>query len=161
MEHDAVIKRVDPRFSTPTTTSMTPTSRRCGAPSTSTRSRSSPRVAPLESSWQLDTTVEGREVSPGLSLRHAPGHARDIAACYSTPATSGSVRGRPAALTFQLNDPGFRSSGDVDPEEGSRTRTAWLDRVEAEGLTLATAHVPPCPIGRIVREEGQRRLRPR
>jgi glyoxylase-like metal-dependent hydrolase (beta-lactamase superfamily II) len=64
-------------------------------------------------------------------------------------------------FTFQLNDPGFRSSGDVDPEEGSRTRTAWLDRVEAEDLTLATAHVPPCPIGRIVREEGQRQLRPR
>jgi hypothetical protein len=33
--------------------------------------------------------------------------------------------------------------------------------VESEGLTLATAHVPPFPIGRIVREGGQRLLRHR
>jgi hypothetical protein len=45
--------------------------------------------------------------------------------------------------------------------EGSRTRAAWLDRAESEGLTLATAHVPPSPIGRIVREGGQRLLRRR
>ena len=64
-------------------------------------------------------------------------------------------------FTFQLNDPGFRSPGDDDPEEGSRTRAAWLDRAESEGLTLATAHVPPFPIGRIVREGGQLLLRRR
>jgi hypothetical protein len=33
--------------------------------------------------------------------------------------------------------------------------------VESEALTLATAHVPPSPIGRIVREGGQRLLRRR
>lgn len=33
-----------------------------------------------------------------------------------------------------------------------RTRAAWLDRAESEGLTLATAHVPPSPITRIARE---------
>jgi len=64
-------------------------------------------------------------------------------------------------FTFQLNDPGFHAPGDVDPDEGSRTRAGWLDRVESEGLTLATAHVPPFPIARLVREEGQRLLRRR
>ena len=64
-------------------------------------------------------------------------------------------------FNFQLNDPGFRSPADEDPDEGSRTRTAWLDRAESEGLTLATAHVPPSPIGRTVRAEGQRLLRRR
>jgi glyoxylase-like metal-dependent hydrolase (beta-lactamase superfamily II) len=64
-------------------------------------------------------------------------------------------------FTFQLNDPRFRSSGDDDPEKASRTRAAWLDRAESEGLTLATAHVPASPIGRIVREEEQRLLRRR
>jgi glyoxylase-like metal-dependent hydrolase (beta-lactamase superfamily II) len=64
-------------------------------------------------------------------------------------------------FTFQLNDPGYRSPGDEDPEEGSSTRVAWLDRAESEGMTLATAHVPPSPIGRIVRVAGQRLLRRR
>ena len=64
-------------------------------------------------------------------------------------------------FTCQLNDPGFRAPGDDDPGEGSRARAAWLDRVESEGLTLATAHVPPFPIGRITREGGRRLLQPR
>jgi glyoxylase-like metal-dependent hydrolase (beta-lactamase superfamily II) len=64
-------------------------------------------------------------------------------------------------FTFQLNDPGFRAPGEHDPDAACRTRAAWLDRAESEGLTLATAHVPPFPIGRIVRDQGARRLRPR
>jgi glyoxylase-like metal-dependent hydrolase (beta-lactamase superfamily II) len=31
-------------------------------------------IAPLESAGQLDASIEDRELSPGLSLRHAPGH---------------------------------------------------------------------------------------
>src|SRR4029077_8645171 len=31
-------------------------------------------IAPLESAGQLDTSIQDRELSPGLSLRHAPGH---------------------------------------------------------------------------------------
>ena len=42
-------------------------------------------------------------------------------------------------FTFQLNDPGFRSAGDEDPDQASHTRTAWLARTESEGLLLATA----------------------
>jgi glyoxylase-like metal-dependent hydrolase (beta-lactamase superfamily II) len=64
-------------------------------------------------------------------------------------------------FTFQLNDPWFRAPGEVDPEQACRTRAAWLDRVESDGMTIATPHVPPFPIGRIVREGGQRLLRRR
>jgi glyoxylase-like metal-dependent hydrolase (beta-lactamase superfamily II) len=31
-------------------------------------------IAPLESAGQLDTSIEDRALSPGLNLRHAPGH---------------------------------------------------------------------------------------
>ena len=119
-------------------------------------------IAPLESAGQLDTSIEDRELSPGLSLRHAPGHTPGHR-CVLLDAGGERVlfAGDLLHFTFQLNDPGFRSSGDDDPEEGSRTRAAWLDRAESEGLTLATAHVPPSPIGRIVREGGQRLLRRR
>ena len=117
-------------------------------------------IAPLESAGQLDTSVEDREVSPGLSLRHAPGHTPGHR-CVLLDAGGERVlfAGDLLHFTLQLNDPGFRAPGDVDAEEGSRTRAEWLDRAESEGLTLATAHVPPFPIARIVREEGRRLLR--
>jgi glyoxylase-like metal-dependent hydrolase (beta-lactamase superfamily II) len=119
-------------------------------------------VAPLESAGQLDTSIQDRDVSPGLTLRHAPGHTPGHR-CVLLDA--GGERVLFAAdlvhFTFQLNDPGYRSPGDVDPDQGSRTRTAWLERAESEGWTLATAHVPPFPIARIVREGGRRLLRRR
>ena len=119
-------------------------------------------IAPLESAGQLDTSSQDREVSPGLSLRHAPGHTPGHR-CVLLDAGAERVlfAGDLLHFTFQLNDPSFRAPGEVDPEEGSRTRTAWLDRAELEGLTLATAHAPPSPFGRIVREGGRRLLRPR
>jgi glyoxylase-like metal-dependent hydrolase (beta-lactamase superfamily II) len=63
-------------------------------------------------------------------------------------------------FTFQLNDPGFRAPGEHDPDEACRTRAAWLDRAETEELTVATAHVPPFPIGRVVRQQGSRLILP-
>ena len=103
-------------------------------------------IAPLESAGQLDTSIEDREGAPGLSLRHAPGHTPEHR-CVLLDAGGEQVLFAADLLhfTFQLNDRGFRSPGDVDPEEGCRTRAVWLDRAESEGLTLATAHVPPFP----------------
>ncbi len=119
-------------------------------------------IAPLESSGQLDTSVEDREVSPGLSLRHAPGHTPGHrCVLLDTGGERVLFAGDLLHFTFQLNDAGFRAPGDDDPDEACRQRAAWLDRVESQGLTLATAHVPPFPIGRIDREGGQRLLRRR
>lgn len=119
-------------------------------------------IAPLEAAGQLDTSIEDRETSPGLSLRHAPGHTPGHR-CVLLGAGGERVlfAGDLLHFTFQLNDPSFRAHGDEDPDEASRTRAAWLERVESEGLTLATAHLPPFPIGRIIREKGQRLLQAR
>jgi glyoxylase-like metal-dependent hydrolase (beta-lactamase superfamily II) len=119
-------------------------------------------IAPLEAAGQLDTSTEDREVSPGLGLRHAPGHTPGHrCVLLDTGGERVLFAGDLLHFSLQLNDPGFRAPGDLDPEEGSRTRAAWLDRAESEGLTLATAHVPPFPIARIVREDGRRLLRGR
>jgi len=119
-------------------------------------------IAPLEASEQLDVSLEDREVSPGLSLRHAPGHTPGHR-CVLLDASDERVlfTGDLLHFTFQLNDPWFRAPGEHDPDEACRTRAAWLDRAESERLTVATAHVPPSPIGRIVRVHGERLIRPR
>jgi glyoxylase-like metal-dependent hydrolase (beta-lactamase superfamily II) len=119
-------------------------------------------IAPLEAAGRLDASIEDREVSPGLRVLHAPGHTPGHR-CVLLEAGDERVlfAGDLLHFTFQLNDPGFRAPGEHDPDAACRTRAAWLDRAESEGLTLATAHVPPAPIGRIVREQGARRLRAR
>jgi glyoxylase-like metal-dependent hydrolase (beta-lactamase superfamily II) len=119
-------------------------------------------IAPLESSGQLDTSIEDREVSPGLSVRHAPGHTPGHrCVLLDTGGERVLFAGDLLHFAFQLDDPAFHTPGDDDPTEASRTRVRWLDRVESEGITLATAHVPPFPIARIVREGGRRQLEPR
>ena len=116
-------------------------------------------IAPLEASGQLDTSVEDRDVIPGLAIRHAPGHTPGHRVALLD---AGDERvlfaGDLLHFTFQLNDVTYRSPADNDPKEGSLTRRLWLDRAEAERMTLATAHVPPSPFGRLVREGGSLEL---
>ena len=119
-------------------------------------------IAPLEAAGQLDASVEDREVSPGISVRHAPGHTPGHrCVLLETDDERVLFAGDLLHFTFELNDPGFLAPGETDPRQASRTRAEWLDRAEAEGLTLATAHVPPSPICRIVRGSGGRVLRAR
>jgi hypothetical protein len=44
----------------------------------------------------------------------------------------------------------------MDPAEAIETRTALLDRLEADGLRVITCHFPAPGAGTIVRVEGQR-----
>lgn len=119
-------------------------------------------IAPLEEAGQLDASVEDREVSAGLRVLHTPGHTPGHrCVLLETGRERVLFTGDLLHFTFELNDPGFLAPGESDPVEASRARTAWLDRAESEGLTLATAHVPPTPVCRIVREDGERVLRPR
>ena len=119
-------------------------------------------LEPLLASGQLDTSPDDREVLPGLTLRHAPGHTPGHRVVLLE---AGGERvlfvGDLLHFTFQLNDVDFRSPPDESFEEGSRTRGAWLDSAEAEGMTLATAHLPPGPFARLERSGGERVLRAR
>ena len=94
---------------------------------------------------------------PGLGLRHAPGHTPGHR-CALLRAGEEQVlfAGDLLHFTFQLNDVEYRSPADADFEEGSRTRGAWLDRVETEGMTMATAHLPPSPFVRLLRSGDAR-----
>jgi glyoxylase-like metal-dependent hydrolase (beta-lactamase superfamily II) len=68
---------------------------------------------------------------------------------------SGDLSNHPA----QVMEPGWRSSGDMDPALASWTRRRWLDRVEVEDMLLCTAHYPQ-PFGRLTREDGRRYFAP-
>ena len=117
-------------------------------------------IEPLIASGQLDASPDDDEVIPGLRLHHAPGHTPGHRVALL------DVRGERVLFcgdllhfTAQMNDVASRLHGDRDPATAAKHRAAWLDRVEAEGMTLASAHVPSAALGRLVREEGVRRLR--
>jgi glyoxylase-like metal-dependent hydrolase (beta-lactamase superfamily II) len=109
-------------------------------------------IAPLIASGQLETSPGDRDVLPGLGLRHTPGHTPGHR-CALLEAGDERVlfAGDLLLFTFQLNDIAYRSPFDADAEEGSRSRGTWLDRVETEAMTMATAHLPPSPFVRLVR----------
>ena len=101
-------------------------------------------IAPLESAGQLDTSVEDREVSPGLSLRHAPGHTPGHR-CVLLDAGGERVlfAGDLLHFTFQLNDPGFRvirrrRSGGGKPHTGRVARPSGVGGDDARDRACST-----------------------
>lgn len=117
-------------------------------------------IEPLISSGQLEASPDDYDVRPGLRLHHAPGHTRgNRVALLDVQGERVLYCGDLLHFTSQLNDLASRLHGDQDPATAAKHRAAWLDRGEAEGITLASAHVPPAAIGRLVREDGVRRLR--
>jgi glyoxylase-like metal-dependent hydrolase (beta-lactamase superfamily II) len=118
-------------------------------------------IVPLQASGQLETAPEDRDVLPGLGLRHAPGHTPGHrCALLDVGDERVLFSGDLLHFTFQLDDTAYPSPADADPAEGSRSRTAWLDRVDAERMTIATAHLLP-PLARIDRKNRKRTLRGR
>ncbi|HEY1330865.1 MAG TPA: MBL fold metallo-hydrolase [Actinomycetota bacterium] len=118
-------------------------------------------IEPLIASGQLDTSSDDLEIVPGLRLHHAPGHTPGHrVALLEVEGERVLFCGDLLHFTLQLNDVASSTHGDRDPDAAAKYRAVWLDRVEAEGMTLASAHVPPAALGRLVRENGARRLRP-
>ena len=118
-------------------------------------------IAPLQASGQLDTAPEDHDVVPGLGLRHAPGHTPGHrCALLDVGDERVLFAGDLLHFTFQLDDTAYPSPADADPVGGSRSRSAWLERVKAEQMTLATAHLLP-PIARLSREGVKSMLRVR
>ena len=117
-------------------------------------------IEPLIVSGQLDASPDDYDVIPGLRLHHAPGHTPGHrVALLDVHGERVLFCGDLLHFTSQMNDVAGRLHGDRDPATAAEHRAAWLDRVEAEAMTLASAHVPPAALGRLVREDGVRRLR--
>lgn len=118
-------------------------------------------VEPLIASGRLDTSTDDHDIVPGLRVHHAPGHTPGHrVALLDVEGERVLFCGDLLHFTSQLNDVANRLHGDQDPTAAAAHRASWLDRVEAEGMTLASAHAPPAALGRLVRQDGVRRLRP-
>jgi glyoxylase-like metal-dependent hydrolase (beta-lactamase superfamily II) len=113
-------------------------------------------VRPLETLGVLDLAAGDRPLTGELELLHTPGHTPGS---QSVLVSSGGERavlwGDVANHPAQVTETAWCSRADMDPGLADRTRQALLDRIEAEGMTVSTAHFPE-PFGHIVWVEGRR-----
>jgi len=84
---------------------------------------------------------------------HTPGHMSVLVSSQGEKAIiTGDVLANPA----QVTNPDWVFGFDMDPGSAVETRTALLDRIEAEGLKIVTCHFPAPGAGTIIRVEGRR-----
>ena len=114
-------------------------------------------ITPLQELGALELIEGDRDLTPQVRLLHTPGHTPGH---LSTLITSGGERaliwGDVAIHPAQVSQPEWNAMFDMDGETARATRVAILDRVEAEGLTVAARHFPEPGFGRVVRLEGRR-----
>ena len=84
---------------------------------------------------------------------HTPGH---MSIMISSQGQQGLILGDVLHNTVQVEHTDWVSRADIDPETTRATRSALLDRLESEGITVAAVHLPSPGFGKIVRLEGRR-----
>jgi glyoxylase-like metal-dependent hydrolase (beta-lactamase superfamily II) len=116
-------------------------------------------VTPLESLGVLDLLDGERRIGEGLTVAPAPGHTPGhqvlvVESRGELAAITGDLANHPA----QAEEPAWRASGDMDPQPAAESRARLLDRLEADGATICTAHWPG-PFAHLVRRDGRRVVR--
>jgi glyoxylase-like metal-dependent hydrolase (beta-lactamase superfamily II) len=119
------------------------------------------QVTPLGALGVVDLIEGEHALEKGLMVVPTPGHTPGhqsvlVQSDEGSALVSGDLTNHPA----QATDPRWRSSGDMDPALAAWIRRRWLDRVEADGALLCTAHYPE-PFGVLVREGQGRFFAPR
>ncbi|MBI4311413.1 MAG: MBL fold metallo-hydrolase [Chloroflexi bacterium] len=87
---------------------------------------------------------------------HTPGHMSILIASQGEKAV---ILGDVAHLPLQVQETGWRSRADVEPDVAEATRRALMDRIESEGMAVVAGHFPAPGFGRLVRVNGKRVFR--
>lgn len=114
-------------------------------------------ITPLQTLGALELISTDRTLTNELTAIHTPGHTPGH---LSILVVSGSERAIIWADAFlhpaQVTEPEWTPTFDMDGRTAEQTRYRLLERIEAEGMTVAACHFPGPGFGRIVRLEGRR-----
>ena len=84
---------------------------------------------------------------------HTPGH---MSIMISSQGERALVLGDVLHNTAQIQELGWCSRADIDPDQAVSTRRSMVAKMEEESLTVVAVHLPKPGFGRILRAEGRR-----
>jgi glyoxylase-like metal-dependent hydrolase (beta-lactamase superfamily II) len=99
-----------------------------------------------------DTTI-----APGVSLIMTPGHTPGhLCVVVSSAGQRALLLGDAVICPVQLDEPSWRSMGDVDPELAQRVRDRLFRELEDDRTIGVGAHFPELEFGRVLTGQGRR-----
>lgn len=114
-------------------------------------------LAPLESLGKLELLTGERAITAELTALVTPGHTPgSMSLLIASGGEQAIIPGDVLVTPAQVSEPDWVFGFDSDGAQAVATRRALLDRIEAEGMTLASCHFPHPGFGRVVRLEGRR-----
>jgi glyoxylase-like metal-dependent hydrolase (beta-lactamase superfamily II) len=106
------------------------------------------RLRPVET----DTTA-----APGVDLMMTPGHTPGhLSVVISSQGRRALLLGDAVVCPVQLDEPTWRSIGDVDPDLAARVRERLFRELEDENTVGAGGHFPELRFGRVLAGEARR-----
>ncbi len=130
-------------FSRPSALEANPSTRKC--------------VLPLEELGVLELFDGEQALTGELTTLPTPGHTPGhMSVLISSQGEKGLILGDAAHHVVQVEHTDWSSRADVDVEQAQATRKALMERLEREGLLVASGHFPAPGFGRVVRLEGRR-----
>lgn len=98
-----------------------------------------------------------KEVAPGVSTLHAPGHTPGhLCVVVSSKEERVVLLGDAVTCPVQLEEPEWQAISDVDPALAGRTRETLWRELESSGDLTVAAHFPELRFGRVLQGEGKR-----
>lgn len=117
-------------------------------------------VEPVEARGLLDLLDHEANLAPGVRAIETPGHTPGhMSLLVESEGERVVVTGDVLVSPFYVSEPERRFGSDLDGRQGIRTRVALVDRLEADGARLASAHFPEPGFGHVVRIDGRRWFR--
>lgn len=115
-------------------------------------------TSPLKDLGVLDLVSGNEALTDEVSLVHTPGHTPGHLSLLVSSGGANVILQSDAILhPAQITEPDWECNiFEFDTGLAKETRRRLLDRIEAEGLIVASCHFPEPGFGRIVREAGRR-----
>ncbi len=114
-------------------------------------------VTPLMEQGRMELVTGQHSFTPEVSALPTPGHTPGhISIRIASQGRQAVILGDVAHLPLQAHETDWQGRADVDPILAVQTRRALMQRLEAEGITLAAGHFPAPGFGTVARVDGKR-----
>lgn len=117
-------------------------------------------VEPLEAAGQLDRFSGEHTISPSITTLPTPGHTPGHSSlAINSAGAQGFILGDVLLSPLDIVDPELANGFDVDSAQARATRRTILQRLEASGEVVGSAHLAP-GLGRLAASDSGRAWQP-